>query len=73
VPAAATTGSPSCALVPPAEVSALIGIASLKEPEKAGEPPVTRCSFCDGRNPLAASVSYETGRDPATFAVIPEA
>jgi hypothetical protein len=70
MPAAATTGSPSCALVPVAEVSALIGIASLKEPEKGGEPPVTVCNFSDGRNPLAVSVRYETGRDPATFAVI---
>ena len=70
MPAAATTGSPSCALVPVAEVSALIGIASLKEPEKGGEPPVTACNFSDGRNPLAVSVRYETGRDPATFAVI---
>jgi hypothetical protein len=70
LPAAATAGSPSCALVPVAEVSALIGVASLKEPEKGGEPPVTMCNFSDGRNPLAVSVRYETGRDPATFAVI---
>ena len=68
--AAATTSSPSCALVATAEVSALLGIASLKEPEKRGEPPVTLCRFSNGTNPMAASLRYETVIGPGEFAVI---
>jgi hypothetical protein len=69
--AAAVTGSsPSCALVPTAEVSALLGIASLNEPEKRGEPPVTMCRFSDGKNPMAVSLRYETVSGPESFAII---
>ena len=68
--AAGTILSPSCALVATAEVSALLGIASLKEPEKRGEPPVVLCMFSNGRNPMAASLRYETVIGPGEFAVI---
>jgi hypothetical protein len=69
--AAQTTGPPSCALLSPAEVSALLGVGSLKAPEKEGQPPVTVCNFSEEKKLFpSVTLRFETGRDAATFALM---
>lgn len=67
---ASKPGSPSCALLSAAEVTALTGIPALKDAEKSGDSPVTMCGYSDGRLTPGASIRYETGRNAAEFAII---
>jgi hypothetical protein len=69
-PPAAATGGSTCDVVSPAEAAGIVGLPSLEKPEVTSVPPVTMCTFSDGKRPMALVLRFETGRTLQDFALI---